>query len=445
MEIFKFLPKTNCKECGFPTCLAFAMQLASAKVEIEKCPYVSEETKEKLAEATAPPIRKVTLGTGEHALAIGEETVLYRHDKTFVHPTGIAVLIRDTEDKEVWKRKITSLNNLKFERIGVTLKAEIAFLECCSGNADKFIELVEMVIQLTPSPLILASENIEVLTKAIKLTYQPHPLLYAATDKNLEEMIALAKEYQLPIVAKGKGLDEVISLTSKMISVGLKEIVIDSLPDNLKQAYQDQIVTRRQALISKFKPLGFPTITFPYRLTDNLIKEYLYASTFVIKYGSIIVLSELMPEYLFPLLVLRLNIYTDPQRPMTIEEGIYEINGPAQPDSPVIITTNFSLTYFVVSGEIDASRVPTWLLIKDTEGLSTLTAWSAGKFNGELISMFVKKCGIGEKITHRKLVIPGYVSSIKGEIEEELPGWEVIVGPREASELPVWLQSCRKM
>lgn len=435
IEIFKLLPKTNCKECGFPTCLAFAMQIASSKTEIEKCPYVDEKTKEFLAESQAPPIRKVIIGED---FALGEETVLFRHEKRFVNPPAIALSIKDTEDEAVWKEKIESFLNLRFERIGLNLKAHLLFLENASNSPDKFKALVSFVNK-NDGLLCLSSENIESLNAAIEITKGKRPLLYPANSNNLEKIANIAKRYNLPIVAKADGLDNLSSLTERLSSFGIKDIVLDSSPKTLQEAFYHQIAIRRQALISKFRPLGFPTIVFPCRLTDDPMKSTLYASIFIMKYASIIVLEELKAESLFPLLVLSLNIYTDPQRPMAIEEKIYEINKPNE-KSPVCITTNFSLTYFIVSSEIEASKVPTYLMIMDTGGLSTLTSWAAGKFNGPLIGAFVKKSKIGERISHRKLIIPGYVASIKGELEEELKDWDIIVGPREASDLPLFLQ-----
>lgn len=435
IEIFKLLPKTNCKECGFPTCLAFAMQLASFKTEIEKCPYVGGETKEIISSSQAPPIRKVIIGED---FRIGEETVLFRHEKTFVNPPGIALLIKDTEDKKRWEEKIDSFNALTFERIGLNLKAHLLFLENASQVASKFKELVLFADKDNNRCLCLSSENLDSLTCAIEITKQKRPLIYAANSSNLEKIAHIAKAYNLPIVAKGDGLEDLASLTERLSSYGIKDIVLDSNPKTIQEALYHQIAIRRQAL-NLFRPFGFPTIVFPCRLTDDIMKATLYASIFIMKYAGIIVLEELKGESLFPLLVLSLNIYTDPQRPMAIEEKVYEINKPNE-KSPVCITTNFSLTYFIVSSEIETSNVPTHLMIMDTGGLSTLTSWSAGKFNGPLIATFVKKSKIEERISHKKLIIPGYVASIKGEIEEELKDWEVVVGPREASDIPIFLQ-----
>jgi acetyl-CoA decarbonylase/synthase complex subunit gamma len=221
--------------------------------------------------------------------------------------------------------------------------------------------------------------------------------------------------------------------------MGLKDLVLDSGAREMKALFQDQVVIRRAPLKAANKSLGFPTITFPCEMADNLAMETLIASMLIAKYAGIVVLSDFEGESLFPLLLERLNIYTDPQRPMTVTEGIYEIGSPDE-NSPVMITTNFSLTYFIVSGEVEGSRVPSWLLIMDTEGLSVMTAWAAGKFSGDAVAIFVKKCGIADKIAHKKIIIPGYAAAISGEMEEDLPDWDIMIGPRDASLLPKYLK-----
>jgi acetyl-CoA decarbonylase/synthase complex subunit gamma len=249
---------------------------------------------------------------------------------------------------------------------------------------------------------------------------------------------ALAKESACPVVVKGANLEEVAQLTDKLDKAGVKDMMIDSGSRNIRQAFQDQIFIRKAAL-GKVKTLGYPTIAFPCEMTNDPMKEALYASVFVAKYAGIIVLSDFQGQSLFPLLVERMNIYTDPQKPLATKEGIYEIGGPNE-NSPVLITSNFSLTYFIVSGEIENSKVPAYLLVKDTEGLSVMTAWAAGKFVADAIAPFVKKSGIDAKVKHRKLVIPGYAAAESGGLEEELPGWEIRVGPREAAHIPAYLK-----
>ena len=442
IQIFKLLPKTNCGKCGVPTCLAFAMNLAAGKVELIACPFVSEESKTQLAEASAPPIRPVTIGTGTGAFKVGGETVMFRHEKKFENPTGIAVLVTDTMPENEVTDRIERFNNNIYERVGLKLHADAIAIKSESGSPAKFAALVEKVAKATNGGLILINENPEVLAAGLNICANRRPLLYAATKVNAEAMAKLAKENSCPIVAKGANLEEAAELTGILNKAGVLDIMIDSSSRTVKQAFQDEIIVRGAALQKKFKPLGYPTITFPCEMTDNPMKEALIASMFVAKYAGIVVLSDIKGEVLFPLLVERLNIFTDPQRPLATTPGIYEINNPNE-NSPVLITTNFSLTYFIVSGEIETSKVPSYLLIMDTEGLSVLTAWAAGKFGADLMSVFVKKCGISDKIKHRKLIIPGYSASESGGLEEELKGWEILVGPREGSHIPAYLRTLK--
>ncbi len=440
IEIFKKLPKTNCGECGVPTCLAFAMKLAAGQAELSACPYVSEEAKAALEEASAPPVRPLTIGVGDQAFKVGGETVMFRHEKRFVNPTGVAVLVTDKMSDADVEGRLKKLHELKYERVGLVLQADLVAVKSESGDAGKFESLVKKVKdRLDGKGLILISEDPAVLSAGAKACADRKPLLYGATKANADKMAALAKEFSAPLGVKAGSVDELVELATKLTAAGLKDLVLDSGARTPRKALEDQIVIRRAALVKKFRPLGFPTITFPCEMTTDPMKEALLASLFVAKYGGIVVLSDLEGQTLFPLLVERMNIFTDPQRPMATTEGIYEIGGPNE-NSPVLVTSNFSLTYFIVSGEIEGSRVPTWLLIKDTEGLSVMTAWAAGKFGADLIGPFVKKCGIASKVKHRKLIIPGYAAVISGELEEELPDWQVQIGPREAGHIPAYLK-----
>jgi len=442
IQIFKLLPKTNCKECGFPTCLAFAMALAAGKTELEKCPYVSEESKAVLAESSAPPIRTVTIGTGDDALKVGGELVLFRHEKTFYNPTGIGVLVTDAMSDDEVERKVQAADKLEYERVGLMLKPNLVAVKCASGDAATFEALVSKVKGMTKRNLVVMAEDMAALTAGVNAAKDAKPLIYAATKANADEAAALAKETGCPLAVKGADLDEAAEVTDRLVKAGVKDLVIDSGSRNIKGLLQDQVAIRRLALEKKFAALGFPTITFPCEMTDDLKLETLYASMLINKYAGIVILSDLKGENLFPLLVNRLNVYTDPQRPMATKEGIYEIGNPDE-NSPLMISTNFSLTYFIVSGEIESSRVPSWLLILDTEGLSVMTAWAAGKFAADAISIFVKKCGIGDKIKHKNLIIPGFAAGMSGELEEELPGWKISIGPREAAHLPPYLKEWR--
>jgi len=416
------------------------MNLAAGKAELAACPYVSEETKAQLSEASAPPIRPVTIGAGDRALKVGGETVMFRHEKRFENPPGFAILISDSMDDAEVNARVEKLNQLQYERVGLILRPDLAALKCESGGATKFEALVTKVKEETDAGIILMSENPDVLAAGVKACADRKPLLYAATEANVDAVAALAKENACPVAAKASDLEKLAELTNKLTGAGVNDIVLDSGSRTLRQAFEDQIIIRSAALNKKFRPLGFPTIVFPAEMTDNPMKEALYASVFVAKYAGIIVLSDFQGESLFPLLVERMNIFTDPQRPLATTQGIYEIGGPDE-NSPVLITSNFSLTYFIVSGEIENSRVPTWLLVQDTEGLSVMTAWAAGKFVADAIGPFVKKSGITDKVKHRKLVVPGYIAAESGGLEEELPDWAIQIGPREGSHIPAYIKA----
>jgi len=416
------------------------MNLAAGKAELSACPYVSEEAKAKLTEAAAPPIAPVTIGVGDRALKVGGETVMFRHEKRFENPPGLAILISDSMEESEIDNRLKRFSELQYERVGLTLRPELVAVKDDSGEATKFEALVNKVKQNSDCGIILMSSNPDILAAGVRACADRKPLLYPATEDNLDRLADLAKENSCPVAVKASNLEELAQLTSRLTEAGVKDIVLDSGSRTLRRVFEDQVIIRSAALNKKFRPLGFPTIVFPCEMTDDPMKEAVIASIFVAKYGGIIVLSDFQGESLFPLLVGRLNIYTDPQRPLATTEGIYEIGSPDE-NSPVLITSNFSLTYFIVSGEIETSKVSSYLLVKDTEGLSVMTAWAAGKFVADAIAPFVKKCGIVDRVKHRKLTIPGYAAAESGGLEEELPGWEIQVGPREGAHIPAYLKA----
>ncbi len=440
-DIVKKLPesgKKNCKECGFPTCFAFAMKLASGGTTLAKCPYLSPEVKEELEDALAPAIKLVTIGSGENALKIGNEEVIYRHEKTFVHQPGIALLISDKESEGEIDGKIKKIKELEFPWIGLTLKANLLAPYFESGDRSRFEALVKRVYESTDLGMVLISEDVDALFSARDICADRKPLLYPITKENLEKAIPKIKESPTPLGVRAGSIEELVPLTTRLKEEKLDELVLDPGSKNLMEGIKDQTFIRRAAIKQGFRPLGYPTIAFPCFIAKDGLKEILAASLFMIKYAGIIVLSDVDKHSLLPLLVQRLNIYTDPRMPMSVEEKYYEIGEPNE-ESPVLVTSNWALTYFIVSSEIEGSKVPSFLCVKDTEGLGVLTGWAAGKFTGDSVGPFIKKCGIADKVNHRRLVIPGKVARIKGELEEALPDWEITVGPREASEIPAFL------
>ena len=434
IQIFKLLPGTNCKKCGSATCLAFAMNLASGKAELDACPDVSEESREKLSAASAPPIRPMTIGHGDTAIKIGGETVLFRHEKTFFNPTGIAAMISDTESDDSIAAKVKRYQKLQYLRVGLNLRPELVVIK---GGA-RLAEAAKAVVDNSDMSVVLYSEDAAALKKATAVLAGKNPLIGPATKANCADVAAVAKEAKVAVWVKAANIDEVIELTKALSDAGVKDIVIDSGARTVKDAFIDSVSIRRAALAGN-RELGYPTIAFPAEITDSLAMQTTIAASLIAKYAGIVVLSDFDGATVFPLLLERLNIFTDPQRPMTVVQDIYPVGNPDE-NSPILVTTNFSLTYFIVSGEAESSRVPCWLLIKDCEGLSVLTAWAAGKFSGDDVGMFVKKIGIEEKVKHKSVIIPGYAASILGDMEEELPGWKVSIGPREAAHLGKFLK-----
>lgn len=440
-EIVKKLPelgKKNCRECGFPTCFAYAMKLASAGTTVDKCAYLTPEVKAELEEALAPPIKLVTIGDGPNALKIGNEEVIYRHEKTFVHPPGIALLISDKETDAVIDAKLKRFKELRFSWVGLTLHADLLAVRYDSGDRSRYRSVAKKVCEAAQVGLVLISEDLEAMFNARDACAAHRPLLYPITEKNIEAAIPRIKARPTPVAVRAGSVAGLVALTNRLKAAGIDDLVLDPGSNSLAQAMKDQLFIRRAALKQGFRPLGYPTIAFPYLLAKDRAREYMAAAMFVAKWAGLIVLSDMDKASLLPLLVQRLNIYTDPRIPMSVEEKIYEVGEPTA-DSPVLLTSNWALTYFIVAAATEGSKVPAWLCVKETEGLGVLTAWAAGKFGGDNVAAFIKKSGIANKVKHRKLIIPGTVARIRGELEDELPGWEIIVGPRDCNAIPGYL------
>ncbi|MCR4434782.1 MAG: acetyl-CoA decarbonylase/synthase complex subunit gamma [Clostridiales bacterium] len=436
LDIFKLLPKKNCKECGQATCLAFAMALAGAKTSLDKCPYVSEAAKETLGGAAAPPIKLIKVGKGEKEREIGDEVVIFRHDKTFYHPTCLAIRVSDKLSGAELDAKVEKLNGLVFERVGQKVSIDLIAVQNDSGNADTFANTVKTVAAKGNYALVLISENTDAMAKALEAVGDTNPLVYAATEANYEKMAELAKKYNCPLAVRGNGLEATAALVEKVAAI-YKELVIDVGTRNLSQALAEITQTRRLSIKKKFRPFGYPVIAFT--TADNPRDEVVQASVYIAKFASIVVLNADEKSQIIPLTAQRINLFTDPQKPSQVEPKVHEI-GAVTKDSPVYCTTNFSLTYYTVEGEISASKIPSYIIACPTDGTSVLTAWASGKFTGEKIAEFLKTCGIEDKVDHRNIVIPGYVAVIKGTLEEK-SGWKVMVGPGEASGLPAFAKS----
>ena len=438
LEIYKLLPQTNCKECNFPTCLAFAMKLAAKQATLDDCPYVSDEAKAKLEAASAPPIRLVELKNEQGEVKVGNETVLFRHEKTFFNKCGIFLRLKDDESIDALKDKVAEATAFNVDYVGIDLYLDGFAVEASSADASTFAAAVKAVHEAGKKPLILIAASAELAKAGLEAAEGARPLVYAADANNWEAMAEVAKEKNAPLVVRAETLDGLAELTQKLNEAGVEDLVLDPVLGGYHDSLNKLTAIRRLALKETFRPLGFPVISFPGTVSET--DETLLAAEQIAKYGGLIVLDTFNPASLYALLVLRQNIYTDPQKPIQVQPGLYEINDP-KPDAPLLVTTNFSITYFSVANEIEGAGNPGWLLVADSEGMSVLTAWAAGKFDAERIAKDIKAFNVADKIGHKKLVIPGHVATISGELEEELPGWEIMVGPREAVDIKGYLDS----
>jgi acetyl-CoA decarbonylase/synthase complex subunit gamma len=417
------------------------MKLAAKQVELSDCPHVSDEATEALSAAAAPPIRLVKVGTGGREFQVGNETVMYRHEKTFFNQPGLALRVKDTEDGGTIASKVEMVNDYCVERVGIDMGFNAIAIENASGDAGTFAGTVEAVRAKTDLPFVLIADQADALEAALGKEGGHQPVIYAATTDNWESMAALAKEAKGSLVVRSQdGLEELAELTDKLKGAGVENLVLDPGSRDLATSLSQVTQLRRLALKKNFRPLGYPIIAFPGEAADSAEAEIVAATQYIAKYAGIIVMDRFDPAVAYPLLTLRLNIYTDPQKPISVDPGIYEFNSPTA-DSPLLVTTNFSLTYFSVAGELDGGGMPAWLLICDAEGMSVLTAWAAGKFDAETIAKAAKTFGAGDKVTHKKITLPGHVAVLSGELEEELPGWEILVGPREAVDIPAYLKT----
>ena len=438
LEIYKLLPQTNCKDCNYPTCLAFAMKLAAKQAELKDCPHISEEAAIKLESASAPPIRLVTVPGGDGKIEVGNETVLYRHEKTFFHKPGFFLRVRDDEELEALQAKVVEADAYTVDYVGIDLTLDGFAVESASGNAESFKKTVAAVVANSKRPLILIAPEPDLAKAGLEAAEGARPLLYAATAENWEAMADIAKEADVPLVVQAESLDALADLTQKLKEKGLEDLVLDPAAGGYLDSLHTFTSLRRLALKENFRPLGFPIISFPG--AQEGVDESLLAAQHIAKYGGFIVIEEFDPARLYALLVLRQNIYTDPQKPIQVKPGIYEINNPTD-ESPLMVTTNFSITYFAIANEVEGAGWPGWLLVTDAEGMSVLTAWAAGKFDAERIAKDVKAFGAEDKVKHKKIILPGHVSVLSGELEEELPGWEIMVGPREAVDINGYLKA----
>ena len=436
LDIYKLLPKTNCKECGFATCLAFAMQLAKKAVTLDKCPHVSAESQQALEASSQPPIKLITIGKGDNKLEIGNETVLFRHEEKFNHPTGIGVIITDKSPDAEIKNTLKKINELSFERVGQQISVNLIAIRQ-NSDAKRFCEATKLILQNSSLGLVLMPKDPQALRQSLELAKDLKPLIYPLTNDTFNDYAKLASEFKVPLVISSSDLEKISSLAKELNSQGANDLIIDVGKKSFSQMLWDLTQIRRLALKKQERSLGYPPLVIveeedPYFAT-------LLAATYVAKYAGIVLIHSPKPEEVLSILTLRQNIYTDPQKPLQIEPKLYSV-GSVTKDSPLLVTTNFSLTYYTVLGEVEASKIPAYILSVDTEGMSVLTAWAAEKFTPESITKAMDKFAVKETISDQGMIIPGYVAVMSGDLEEQA-NCKIVVGPKEASAIPSFLKN----
>ena len=435
LDIFKLSPKKNCKECGSPTCMAFCMKVAQGAVPITKCPYMSEEAVALLSEATAPPMKTIEVGTHK----LGGETVMMRHEKTLVNRNLFAATLCTCMDDAKVEERIEGIKKVDYERIGEREMVECVFVHD-AGDSAKFVELCKKAAALPDRTVIIDTKDVDTAKAAVEAIKDNKPILNGANKDNFAAMSEIAKAAGLVLGVSGKDLSELHDTVAELEKAGNKNLILDVTAPTIKETFANAVLVRRTAIKDGDRTFGYPSIVNLGVLCNH--DEHLetaLAAMFVVKYGSIIVMDKIGYAEALPLYGLRQNIFTDPQKPMKVAPGIYPING-AGPDDPCALTVDFALTYFLVSGELERSKVPINLLITDASGMSVLTAWAAGKFSSTSVKKFFDEFDIASKINNRTLIIPGKVAVMKGEIQDKLPEWNVVVGTREAVELVKFLR-----
>ena len=438
LDIYKLLPKKNCKECGDPTCLTFAMKLAGGKADVDLCPYLDDTAKSVLGATTRPPIRLVKIGVGERSFAVGEEFVLYRHDKTFYHPPGILFKVSDSGSREDITATTIQVRDETFTRIGSDLQFNGIAIENTSGSPEIFSQAVATVEENADLPLVLMANKTEALNAALVQVGSYRPLIHAANSENFKEICGVAKKHNCPMVIKAHGISNLIALAKDCQAEGIKKLVMDIYPQSLGDYITAATAIRQLAITRAAPDLGYPIFLD----ASHLSLQDAAIAAGIVKYASVIITRPLSSASTKAALTLRQNVYTDPQKPIQMNPGLYRVGTPGK-DAPVLVTVNFSLTFFTLQGYLESTRVPCFMVIIDTEGLSVLTAVAAGKFNETLVRDSLKKFNIANEVSHKILIIPGYAAPLSGRIED-VTGWKVLVGPRDAAAIGEYLQEVWK-
>ena len=436
MQVYKLLPKTNCKDCGLPTCMAFAMQVAAKQKALTDCPHISEEALSDMAESSAPPMKLITLGPDEKKFQFGQETVMFRHDEKFHRHSGLAVRISSSLNDEKMKQKLEKINASVFTRVGERLLVELIAVEI--DGVDDPTARAKAIIDGSCLPVILIGKDPGTMKTVVEAVKDELPLIYRADASNIDDFAAIAAGAKVPLAVSGSSLEELADLTQKAKDKGVENMVLSFDCDNLGDTIRSLTIARRAALRKQFRPFGYPSIVAVKKDSPEI--DVVFSATCAAKYAGIVIVDGVEPWQVLPYLVTVQDVYTDPQVPNTVEAKTYEIGSPDE-NSPVMFTTNFSLTYFSVEGEVERSKVPAYICAVDTEGLGVLNAYAGDKISAEKVVKALKEQGVAEKVKHRKLIIPGLLPIFRAEIEETSEWKEVIIGPETAREIPGFLSS----
>jgi acetyl-CoA decarbonylase/synthase, CODH/ACS complex subunit gamma len=454
IDVYKLLPKINCKECGVDNCMAFATKIVNREMTIDQCPPLLKKENEsaysKLKELMKPAVKEVIVGVGDKARKLGGKLVMYRHEFTYVNPTAIAIDVTDEMAAEEVESRVKRTENYTFEYIGNTLKLDMIAVRSTSGDAEKFKATVKKVADSTKLPLVLCSLNSTVLEAGLMAAPKARPLLYAATKENWKDMAELALMYSCPLVVSAPNdMSTLVSLVKTLVTYGVTDLVLDpgtfaneGLPDTINNfTMLRRAATKEGEELVGFPLMGVPMVTWVGKgeTADDLIKwrEAYLAAMLIVRYADILVMHGNDGWSLLPITVLRQNIYTDPRKPVAVAPGL-KVFGTPDENSPVMFTTNFALTYYTVASDLDSNKINAYLIVVETEGSAIDSGVAGRKLTAERVADAIKVSGIESKVKHRKIIIPGKASRISGEIEE-LSGWKVQVGPRDSSEIPKYL------
>ena len=455
IDVYKLLPKTNCKECGEENCMAFATKIVNREVQVDQCPPLLKKENEKaynqLKEMLKPPVKEVVVGAGANAVKLGGKLVMHRHEFTYFNPTAIAIDVTDEMPEEELLNRIKRTEQFSYEYIGYTLKLDMIAVRSTSGDPEKFKAAVKKVVENTSLPLILCTLNPTVAEAGLMAAPKARPLMYAATMDNWRDMAELALMYNCPLVVSAPNdLSMLVSLTKTLVAYGVQDLVLDPgtfMNEGLTDTLNNFTMLRRAACKAGEELAGFPLMGVPMvvwmdkgEAADEIVKwrEAYLAAMLIVRYADVLVMHGADGWSLLPNAVLRQNIYTDPRKPVAVEPGLKEFGTPDE-NSPVFFTTNFALTYYTVASDIENSKIKAYLIVVETEGSAVDSGVAGRKLTAEKVADAIKATGIESKVKHRKIIIPGKASRISGEIEE-LSGWKVQVGPRDSSEIPKYLQ-----